>query len=188
MVSMDNRRRFSQTFEQAYISRDPTGDADVVLVRDGADPRCDNPNKPLAPDVCLTPRQLVHIRIYWLPLTGKADHPADTNASIRWCLLGNTPDQASMVEYCGSGLVVIDNTRKGAVVSVNKAWMKPASHRGAMFDPLGPSMLDGSIHAVNDPAEVDALLAQMKLATAPVQEVSIPPTGPAQQMQLTVNP
>jgi len=187
MVSMDHRRGFSQTFEQAYISRDPTGDADVVLVRDGADPRHDNPNKPLSPDVCLTPRQLVHIRIYWLPLTGKADHPAATNASIRWCLLGNTPNQASMVEYTGSGLVVIDNTRNGAVVSVNKAWMKPCSHRGAMSDPLGPSMLDGSIHAVNDPAQVDALLMQMKLATSAAQEASTPAAGPA-QMQLTASP
>jgi hypothetical protein len=187
MVSMDNRRGFSQTFEQAYISRDPTGDCDVVLVRDGADPRTDNPNKPLPPDACLNPRQLVHIRIFWLPLTGKADHPANTNASLRWCLFGNTPNQPSLMEYAGSGLVVIDNSRNGAVVNVHKAWMKPVSHRGGMSDPLGPSMLDGSFTAVNDPQQVKAILAQMKLSTAPVMEASSPPASPV-RMQLTVNP
>jgi hypothetical protein len=188
MVSLDNRHRFSQTFPHAFISRDPTGDADVFLVRDGADPRNQDPNKPLSPDAYLIPRQLVHIRIFWLPLTGKADHPASTNASIRWCLIGNTPEQPSMIEYTGSGLVVIDDTRNGADVSVRKAWMKPASQRGAMSDPLGPSMLDGSFHAINDPVQVRALLAQMKLATRPVQEAATPAApGPA-QLQLTVNP
>jgi hypothetical protein len=187
MVSVDNRHRFSQSFSHAYISRDPTGDADVVLVRDGADPRHDDPNKPLSPDAYLIPRQLVHIRIFWLPLTGKADHPANTNASIRWCLIGNTPEQPSLVVYTGCGLVMIDDTRNGAFVSVRKAWMKPATQRGGMSDPLGPSMLDGSFHALNDPAQVQSLLAQMKQATSPVLEASTPAPG-TPQVQLTVNP
>jgi hypothetical protein len=185
MVSLDNRRRFSQTFEQAYISRDPTGDADVILVRDGVDPRKEDPGKPLAPDAYVMPRQLVHIRIFWLPLAGKADHPASTNASLRWCLIGNTPEQPSLVEYAGCGLVDIDDTRHGAVITVRKAWMKPVSHCGVMADPLGPSMLDGDFRAVDDPAQVQALLAQMKLATAPVREAARPA---AAQMQLSADP
>lgn len=187
MVSLDNRHRFSQSFQHAYISRDPTGDADVLLVRDGADPRHDDPNKPMAPDKYLIPRQLVHIRIFWLPLTGKADHPANTNASIRWCLIGNTLEQPSLCEYAGSGLVMIDNTRDGAIVNVHKAWMKPVTHCGEMADPLGPSMLDGSFHAVNDTMQVQSLLAEMKQATRPIQESLTPPPG-APQVQLTVNP
>jgi hypothetical protein len=187
MVSLDHRHRFSQSFEHAYISRDPTGDADVILVRDGADPRHDDPDKPLSPDAYLIPRQLVHIRIFWLPLTGKADHPASTNASIHWCLIGNTPEQPSLVEYAGCGLVIIDQTRNGADVSVRKAWMKPLTQRGGMSDPLGPSMLDGSFRAVNDSVQIKSLLAEIKQATRPIQEAATPAPGPP-QVQLTVNP
>src|SRR5450432_2194344 len=75
MVGLDHQHDFSQHFSQAYISRNATGDADIVLIQDGADVRDDDPRKPITPDSLMLPRQLVHIRVFWTPEAGtKADH------------------------------------------------------------------------------------------------------------------
>jgi hypothetical protein len=189
MVSLDQQRDFSQSFSRAYIRHDPTGDSDIVLVRDETDIRNDDPNKPLTPDAHVMPRQLVHIRVYWRALSGKADHPASTNASLRWCLLGDGTGDANSLEYGGSGLVLISDSGNWATVTIRRAWMKPIAQRGNMIDPIGPSMLQGKIHAVNDPQHVKALLAQIKLAANPGQQTQTAIQATSDQPQhLTVNP
>jgi hypothetical protein len=167
MVSLDQRHDFEQTFSQAYIARDSSGDADIVLVQDNMQPRHGNPAQPLTPDATVAPRQLVHIRVFWTPMSGvKADHPANTNASIHWRLVFDNPDQPGMVEYAGSGLVLVDDSHDGANVHIRKAWMKAICQRGDIVDPLGPSILEGYFHAANDPAQIQSLLAEIK-ATSP---------------------
>ncbi len=150
LLGLDQRHEFSQTFTRAYLDRNDAGDADIVLVQD-------NPSQP---------RQLVHIRVFWTPMSGvKPDHPANTNASIHWCFICDRADQTGMVEYSGSGLVDVDDSSSGAVVKIRKAWMKEGCRRGEMVDPLGPSILQGSFRAEHDPAQVKAIMAQIKAAT-----------------------
>jgi hypothetical protein len=165
LASLDGQREFTQTFSRAYMARDQAGDADVVLVQDQIQPSHADPTKPLAPDRWRMPRQLVHIRIFWMPMSGvKPDHPANTNASIHWCLLSNDTDGSGVVEYQGSGLVELDNSSDGALVTIRKAWMKVGRQHGQLVDPIGPSILQGSIHAVGNPAEVKAIIAEIKAA------------------------
>jgi len=76
LSSMDGQREFSQSFSQAYIARNQAGDADVVLVQDEIQPRHADPTKPLVPDRWRTPRQLVHIRIFWMPMSGVKTGPS----------------------------------------------------------------------------------------------------------------
>ncbi|HEY1922420.1 MAG TPA: hypothetical protein VGG44_06615 [Tepidisphaeraceae bacterium] len=179
LASLDGQRQFSQNFSQAYISWNQTGDADVVMVEDQIQPSHSDPTKPLAPDRWRTPRQLVHIRIFWMPMSGvKPDHPANTNASIHWCLLSNGPDGSGVVEYQGSGLVELDSSSNGATVTIRKAWMKAGRQQGQLIDPMGPSVLQGTFHAASDTAAVKAIIAEIKAAgsndqakgTAPVIE------------------
>jgi hypothetical protein len=187
MVSLDHHHNFSQSFSRAYISHDATGDSDIVLVRDEAEIRHDDPRKPLTPDPDVIPRQIVHIRVYWTALSGKADHPASTNASVRWCLLGDGSGTMGALQYCGSGLVLISDSGDSATVTIRQAWMKLASHRGDMVDPIGPSMLNGSFRALNDPERVKSLLAEIKLATQPALDAQA--AANAQDPQhLSVNP
>ena len=172
LISLDHHRDFCQNFSEAYTSRSSGGDVDIVLVQYGAEPpRHDDPTKPLMPQSRVLPRQFVHVRVFWKPLGQKADHPASTNASVQWCLLGDGPGGTSLVEYGGSGLVVLDDGRNGTIVTIRTAWLKAVSQRGGMTDPMGPSRLQGSIHAVQDPDRVAALLAEMKAATGATSEV-----------------
>jgi hypothetical protein len=165
LASTDGHREFSQNFSQAYIARDQAGDADIVLIEDEIQPSHADPTKPLAPDRWQMPRQLVHIRVFWMPMSGvKPDHPANTNASIHWCLVCNDSYSPGVVEYRGSGLVEIDDSSGGATVTIRKAWMKVGRQSGQLVDPLGPSILQGTFHAVGDAAQVKAVIAEIKSA------------------------
>jgi hypothetical protein len=162
---MDEKHRFSQKFDQAYIARNESGDADIVLVQEEVRPRHPDPTKPLVPDPSVMPRELVHIRVFWKPMNGvKPDHPANTNASIHWCFICQGNDGAGVIEYTGSGLVEVSETSTGATVTVRKAWMKEECESGELRDPIGPSILQGSFHATRDSDQVRKVIAQIKAA------------------------
>jgi hypothetical protein len=171
LVSLDSRHEFAQRFTQAYFARNESGDIDIVLVQDSLQPRHEDPSKPLAPDPCVMPRQLVHIRVFWTPMNGvKADHPANTNASIHWCMVCDNSYQPGMVEYSGSGLVEFDGSDTVADVTIRKAWMKVADHHGEMCDPLGPSILNGSFRATPNASQVSAIISEIRTAANPGPE------------------
>ena len=187
MVGQDGLHDFSQTFSYAYISHNSNGDFDIVMVQDGDENRHDNPGKPLSPDAYALPHQIAHVRVYWNPWhTTKADHPVNTNASVHWYLMGDGNLPSDVLEYSGTGLAVVDNTKGGATVTIHKAWVKVASQRGHMVDPLGPAMLVGSVHAVYDPQKVDELIAQMKSISSNTADVQANPIP--QPAHMSVNP
>jgi hypothetical protein len=180
LLSADKKHDFSQTFTQAYLTRTETGDVDVLLEQDGLTVgRHDDPDKPLAPDACLTPRQFVHVRVFWKPLSQRADRPAATNASIDWYLFGDGPNEGSLLEYSGPALVSMDDSADVSLVTIRNAWMKVVSQRGDMVDPLGPSEVKGSVHAIVDQDRFNTLMSELKTATgATAPEVTAVPTLP----------
>jgi hypothetical protein len=181
LASLDQKHEFSQKFTQAYITRNESGDADIVLIQDNIHPSDQDLSQPQRPDACVMPRELVHIRVFWKPMNGvKPDHPANTNASIHWCFICDNTNQAGVVEYCGSGLVEVNNSSNGATITIRKAWMKVGCQRGEMIDPLGPSILNGSFQAVRDDAQVKSIIAQIKSAatnTAEAQANNVSPVN-----------
>jgi hypothetical protein len=188
LVSVDGRHEFAQTFSQAYYDRNEAGDADIVLVEDDIQISHPDPTKPLAPDHSLMPRQLVHIRVFWTPMTGvKPDHPANTNASVHWCLVCDNTYQPGVVVYRGSGLVEIDDSSDGAQVTIRKAWMKVGSQHGQLVDPLGPSIMAGSFYATRNAEEVKAILAEMKAAAGPGAPIQANSEQPDQPKHLAAN-
>jgi uncharacterized protein YcfL len=169
--SADQKRQFSQVFTQAYLAKNDSGDDDIVLVQDDIQPRHPDPSKPLSPDPSVMPRQMVHIRVFWTPMAGvKADHPANTNASIHWCFICQNGPQPGIIEYTGSGLVIVDKTATGATVTVRKAWMKQGCMRGQLCDPLGPCILKGRFLATQDPDQVKAVIAEIKAVSNSSEE------------------
>jgi hypothetical protein len=166
LVSQDQKHQFTQTFTQAYVARNDSGDADIALVQDDIQPRHTDPTKPITPDPTMMPRQLVHIRVFWTPMHGvKADHPANTNASIHWCFICQNSNQPGIIEYTGSGLVQIDDNDTYATIRIRKAWMKQASQGGQLSDPLGPAILTGSFRATHDAGQVKSIIAEIKAAS-----------------------
>lgn len=188
LVSVDQKRQFDQTFTQGYYVRADTGDADIVLVHDSMFPRRDDVDKPLSPDQCILPRQLVHIHVLWTPMSSvKPDHPANTNASIHWCLVCDNSDQPGVIDYTGSGLVVLDNSRDGVTVTIKKAWMKAGCQHGQLVDPLGPSILAGTFHAVRDQSRVNEIIGEIKTDTAGALEAQAS-EDPTEPKHLAVGP
>lgn len=164
MVSLDHRRVLSQQFNHAYFSHDSAGDADVILVAHPAEVSASARNA--GPQM---PRQLVHIRIFWIPRIGaRADHPAATNASVNWCLLAGDDSKTAVQAYGGSALVELHPSSSGESITIERGWMKPTCQCGDLRDPLGPAILTGSIYAVDDPRAVTQLLAELRGAIGPL--------------------
>jgi hypothetical protein len=170
LTSQDGRHELVQKFSHAYIARSDAGDADIVLIQD-------QPSQLPAHQDCEMPRQLLHIRVFWTPMNGvRPDHPVNTNASIHWCLICDEPDRSGTIDYQGLGLVDVNDSADGADVTIRKAWMKVGFQHGQLVDPLGPSILRGSFHAIRNPSQVKAILAQIKSAAksgSPVQAKSL---------------
>lgn len=163
MVSQDHRRDFKQTFSHAYAALNDNGDFDVVLVHDAnSDGAADTGG--ILKSAPVVPRQVVHIRVFWLPQSGaRLDHPVSTNASIRWYVFGDRPDEAeNLLEYSGSGLVLVDSSAQVVTVTIRGAFLKAVARRGPMADPLGPSTVDGTVTALLDPQRVDDLLNEIR--------------------------
>lgn len=181
LVSLDQKHELSQQFTQAYITRNESGDADIVLIQDNIHPSAQDPTKPQRPDPSVMPRELVHIRVFWTPMSGvKPDHPANTNASIHWCFIGENANQPGVLEYSGSGLVEVNDSTNAATITIRKAWMKEGCQHGQMVDPLGPSILDGSFRAAHDDSQVKDVIAQIKSAatnTAEAQANTLSPVN-----------
>ncbi len=117
----------------------------------------------------------------------KPDHPANTNASIHWCLLSNDTDGSGFVEYKGSGLVELDDSSNGATVTIRKAWMKVGRQHGQLVDPIGPSILQGTFHAVGDKVAVKEIIAEIKAAGSNDQ-AKLNPLPVEQPKTLAVDP
>jgi hypothetical protein len=176
MTGVDQRHDFKQVFSQAYSSLNDTGDYDVVLIHDAnADPSNEDGTAVLPAPV--SPRQIVHIRVFWFPERGtKLDHPVATNASIRWYIFGDRPSEgADLLEYSGSGLVLVNDDGKTATVTVRGATLKMTARRGLMTDPLGPSSVNGEITAHVDRHGVQTIISELDAAeqAGKVQSVSV---------------
>jgi hypothetical protein len=166
---------FTQSFSQAYASRTPDGDYEIVLLQDATEsaPRTD-PGQPLKAAPLPPVRQVVHIRTLWRPSRGtKPDHPCASNGSIDWYVMGGgAGGSADMVKYEGVGFVTIDADGDTIDVSVRNASLKPTYHTGAMTDPLGKSRLTGDITARQDDRRVREVLAEVKSSGAVAQTAS----------------
>ena len=159
---------FEKTFPQAYASRTPDGDYQILLIDDPTPPAQPAAGQPLKAVTQPPLRQIVHIRTLWRPSRGtKPDHPSATNGSIDWFVFGTgTLGQEDRVHYEGVGFVTIDADEESVKVEVRNATLKTASRSGAIADPLGKSRLTGTITASRDDRRVRELLAEVRSATA----------------------
>ena len=166
LSSTETQRDFTQTFPKAFATTNSNGDYDVVMVRDANADAVADTGGPVRPGP-LTPRQVVHVRVFWNPVQGtRADHPAATNAAIHWYLFCDRPNECPRcVEYSGSGLVWVSGDDQTATVTIKGAFMKPVHCDRSMADPMGPSSLSGTVTAQVDRKQVNQLLAEVKSAT-----------------------
>jgi len=132
-------------------------------------------------------REIMHIRVLWAPGGPmKVGGPASTNATIHWYVFTDDPRRPAMIEYSGTGLVLLDPSDDTTTVKVRNASLKPVSTEGRLNDPIGATRFEAKFVAANDPQKVGDLLSEIKvtLASAAVRQavsgesVGRPAVGP----------
>ena len=93
-------------------------------------------------------QQVMHLRILWNPQRDqKADHNSASNATVHWYVMGNTPaSESDILEYAGTAFVSIDDSSP-AELSIRNCAVHPVACRGDLCDPVGPSVISGTIFA-----------------------------------------
>jgi len=133
-IIQSSSRSFSQKFTQAYAAQHEDGSHEFLLI--------DRKKESAV-------RQLVHVRIGFLPFPGNVSETLLANATIDWFILSDSPRDT--IHYSGVGYGIPRSHKKVIELQLRWAQLKPQMVRGQMADPLGPFELSGKIRAANDP-------------------------------------
>lgn len=161
LQSPEHHQTFIQRFSNAYLSRTGDGDVDIVLIDRATRQRLDGKSDD-APT-----RQVMHMRVLWNPKRDqKADHNSASNATVHWYVMGNThASPAEVLEYEGTAFVSIDDSTP-AELTIRNATVHPVACRGGLCDPVGPSILYGTVHANHDARRVRQVLTEVRSTLA----------------------
>jgi len=163
LTPAEGGQQFEQTFASAYASRTPDGSDVVLACSDAVAPE---PSPAKADGTCNL-RQIMHIRVLWAPdKPMKVGGPASTNATIHWYVFTDDARRPAMIEYSGTGLVLLDPSDDTTNVKVRNASLKPVSTEGRLNDPIGATRFEGKFVAANDPQKVGDLLSEAKATVA----------------------
>jgi len=165
----DNSRVLRQKFPHAYLAKVREGEYDIVLVDKATDWDYESSakkNRPLKPVALDAVRQLMHIHLYWQPLSGTTRNPAATNASIDWYVLGpeGTDD---FVAYQGAGYVALRGSGDEPTIVIRDGQLSRKSGRGSLQDPISSASISGQADAKIDRNRVQELLAEIEKQTGP---------------------
>ena len=159
-------RKLSQKFTEAYATQNEDGSFEFVLIAD--DPDRQNreknhnrnaPGAPLEPADVSPLRQLVHVKIPWLPERGNISETIVSNAAVDWYILSDLPDrQQDLIQYTGAGFGLAYPSAKTIDLNLKSAKLKPQVVRGGLTDPLGRFQIAGDVRARRDPGKVRDLV------------------------------
>lgn len=161
LQSAQRHQVFIQQFANAYLGREGDGDVDIVLVDRAAEQQLDGKQSD-APT-----RQVMHLRVLWNPKRDqKADHNSASNATVHWYVMGNTPaSESDVLEYAGTAFVSIDDSSP-AELTIRNASVHPVACRGDLCDPVGPSIISGTVFARQDRQRVRQVLTGIRTVVA----------------------
>ena len=135
-------KKFSQKFDSAFATRNSDGSYDFVLVAQ---------DQPL--------RQIVHVRVPWIPERGNISEVIVTNAAVDWYI--RSENGQDMIQYAGAGHAMAYSSDKTIDLNLKKARLKPHVRRGGLRDPLGTFDLWGDIRAERNPTRLRELLTEL---------------------------
>jgi hypothetical protein len=162
---LDSKKTFSQKFTQTYSAHNDDGSYEFLLVADEVDnaKRAKSANKPLRPSAEIPLRQLVHIRVPWIPMRGNVAETVVSNASINWYITSDVSTGANdLILYSGAGYALADSNDKNTTLTLRSSTLKPTKVQGSLTDPLGPFHLTGSLTTNNNPAQLNEILTTTK--------------------------
>jgi hypothetical protein len=162
---LETNKAFSQKFTQAYAAHNDDGSFEFLLVSDETDraKRQTSPRKPLQPAKELPLRQLVHIKVPWIPMHGNVAETVVSNASIDWYISSDiSTGTKDLILYSGAGYVLVDPSKKNTTLTIRASTLRPTKVQGSLSDPLGPFHLTGSMTIPNNPGQLQDILTSTR--------------------------
>ena len=167
MACQGQKHTYIQKFNEAYYAVSKEGDYDAIFVDNAMERKYEQPKKKkkgnaLAPTALAPMRQVMHVHLYWRPMSGATKNPAAINASIDWYVLG--PDGSKeMLVYEGAGLVSVDESEEQEhVVLIRDGQIRPKMRRGNLNDPVGAASLTAEVTARRNDSRVREIVAEME--------------------------
>jgi hypothetical protein len=159
LTSMRTHEHYDQGFADAYLCHNTNGDLDIVLI-DSATAQS------LAGQTSAAPvRQILHLRVLWQPERDlKVSDAAASNASVHWYVLGGQPK--GILEYTGTAFVSTTSFSDLIRVHVQNAQVKALPTTAGLYDPVGPSKLEGAVFAHENAKIVNQLLNEINPSVA----------------------
>jgi hypothetical protein len=110
-------------------------------------------------------RQILHLRVLWQPERDlKVSDAAASNASVHWYVLGGQPK--GILEYTGTAFVSTTSFSDLIRVHVQNAQVKALPTTAGLYDPVGPSKLEGAVFAHENAKIVNQLLNEINPSVA----------------------
>lgn len=168
-VSPAGPRDYLQNFPAAFISSNKSGEYDVVLLNDdrhGQRPKASK--KPLQPMGATPLTQALKIHIFWRPVSGVMLHESSvTNAIIDWYVFGSRDGRhVDLLHYQGAGFVTLRPGGKSASITIKDGQVTPTQSIGDIKDPVGKSIINGTIFALRNDQRVKEILNTLTEETA----------------------
>jgi hypothetical protein len=156
---LGSEKEFSQKFTQTYAALNEDGSFEFLLLDNDAQRASHQPaGAPLKPAPAVPLRQLVHVKIHWLPMHGDVSDTTPANATVDWYIFSDAPDhQSDLLLYSGAGYALAHISGHRAVLDLKSARLIPQIVHG-LTDPLGPFRLSGKIAALLDPNDLHRIL------------------------------
>jgi hypothetical protein len=163
------KKEYSQKFTQTYAAHNDDGSYEFLLIADDADRnRPKKPGQPLRPTTGTPLRQVVYVKIPWLPMRGNVAETIVSNATVNWYIFSDSPEQGEdLLQYSGVGYALAYPDDTTTTLSLRTASMKAVTVRGGLADPLGPFNLSGHIIALNRGQRLHDILAATQARLQP---------------------
>ncbi len=160
---LNSKKTFSQKFTQTYAAHNEDGSYEFLLIADESDRPKRHNNKPLHPTADIPLRQLVHIKVPWIPMRGNVAETVLSNASINWYITPNVATTTNdLILYSGAGYALADSNNKNTTLTLRSSTLKPTKIQGALTDPLGPFHLTGTLTTNNNPTRLNEILTSTR--------------------------
>ena len=157
---LNTHKEYSQRFTQSYAAHDVDGSYEFLLIADDADRRRPKvPGQPLRPSTGTPLREVIYVRIPWMPMRGNVSQTLVANAVVDWYIFSDAPEhQNDVVKYSGVGYALADQKDGIIQLELRSATLQPQIVRGDFHDPLGKFRLSGDVSAANFPQRLHAIL------------------------------
>ena len=159
-------------FPSAYLANTAVGEYDIVMINDSLHSDSSPVKGPLQPTIASPVTQALKLHVFWRPESSVMLREATvTNAIIDYYVLGNPDGRTSdFLHYQGAAFVTLNFGPKVASLTIKDGEIELARRMGNMVDPIGHSLINGSMTAVRNDRRAEEILANLQRQAAAAEK------------------